>query len=230
MIKMRGTLFPLGDGIGSVRLVNYMGGDATIVESARVSYGAGTRTLREDEKLLKYLYDHKHMSPFEQVALVYQIKLPIFLARQMIRHRTAKLNEVSARYSEVKPEFWMPKVADIREQKGRNKQGSEGQLDIDPVLYAEWHNNQAKAFDIYEKLLAQGVAREQARSMLPVSTYTEWVWQMDLRNLIHFLELRVDSHAQYEMQMYAQAMLYFARLVAPVTCAHVFDKEEEVNE
>lgn len=220
----------LDDGIGFVRLVDYMGSDASIVRAARVSYGAGTRTLREDVKLLKYLYDNQHMSPFEQVVLTYHIKLPIFVARQMVRHRTARLNEVSARYSEMKPEFWMPKQYEIREQKGRNKQGSEGILALESQDYEKWLKIQEDAFRHYERLLSLGVAREQARTILPVSTYTEWFWQCDLRNLIHFLKLRTDSHAQKEMQYYANAMLVLAEVVAPETCKMIFSQGDKIDE
>lgn len=210
---------------GFVRLIGFYGGDASVVQAARVSYGDGTKTLREDVKLLGYLARNQHWSPFEQVNLTFHVKLPIFVARQFIRHRTAKLNEVSARYSELPAEFYRPEVSYgvdmvmVRAQDTKNKQGSDGRTWIPEIVYYEWLRNQEQAFAIYKAMLEAGVARELARACLPVSTYTEWYWQMDLRNLLHFLNLRCDSHAQQEARDYAEAIKHFAEMVAPHTLA-----------
>ena len=209
-------------GAGFVRLVRYMGSDASILQAARTSYGDGTKTIREDQKLLAYLIQNKHLSPFEQVVLVFHMKLPIFVARQLVRHRTARLNEVSARYSEMPEEFWIPKEEEIRIQSTTNKQSSDGQAEIPHWLYKRWQAATHESHALYRDLLAHGVAREQARTVLPVSLYTEWYWQMDLRNLISFLKLRDDPHAQLETQHYAQAIKRLARLVAPETMQIAF--------
>lgn len=204
--------------LGFVRLVDSMGDDASIVQAARVSYGPGTTTKRKDVKLLRYLHDNKHMSPFEQVSLKFHIKMPIFIARQMVRHRTAKINEVSARYSQMKPEFWFPcSRDDIRSQDTKNKQGSKGTQEIPDELCSRWFSSSLEAHNLYTDLLEAGVAREQARAVLPVSLYTEWYWKIDLRNLLHFLKLRLHPHAQTEMQEYARAIAILAEKVAPET-------------
>lgn len=205
---------------GFVRLVDYNGGDQRIVQSARVSYGAGTKTYREDRGLIHYLLRNAHTSPFEQVNLTFHTKMPIFVARQWVRHRTARLNEISGRYSVMKDEFYLPEGDAIAPQAQDNKQGrsSNGfepreQQEIREVLAGE----QRRAYAAYEELLERDVARELARINLPVSTYTEWYWQIDLHNLFHFLELRMDAHAQYEIRAYAQVILEITRLVAPAS-------------
>ena len=214
---------------GFVRLVDYMGGDARIVAAARVSYGAGTKTVTEDAGLIDYLMRHKHTSPFEQVELTFHCKMPVFTARQWIRHRTASVNEVSGRYSELPAEFYIPDVEVIRKQSTTNKQGRDTPLDETQASHfrdnvaLEGHN----AFISYQTALKQDVARELARITLPLGTYTEWYWKIDLHNLFHFLALRLDTHAQWEIQQYAKVMLEMARAVAPLATAafekHVLD-------
>jgi len=203
---------------GFVRLVDYMGGDARIVQSARVSYGAGTRTVREDRGLIQYLMRHLHTSPFEQVQLSFHIKLPVFVARQWIRHRTARVNEVSGRYSVMKDEFYLPDDARIQEQSADNKQGSGGPLapEVRARSREQIDADQRELYAHYEGMLADGMARELARLNLPLSLYTEWYWQIDLHNLFHFLKLRLDAHAQYEIRAYGEALARCAQAVAPL--------------
>lgn len=203
---------------GFVRLVDYMGGDDRIVQAARVSYGAGTKSYREDAGLIDYLLRHEHTSPFEQVILTFHVKLPIFVARQWIRHRTARVNEVSGRYSIMKDEFYVPARADLALQSDDNKQGRRDEaLDeaaagkVTAILEA----GQRRAYEEYSALVDQGLAREIARINLPLSLYSEWYWQIDLHNLFRFLALRLDAHAQKEIRLYAQAMLEITRAVAP---------------
>jgi len=207
--------------IGFVRLVDYLGGDERIVQAARVSYGAGTKTVREDAGLIDYLLRNEHTSPLEQVVLTFHIKMPIFVARQWIRHRTARVNEISGRYSEMKDEFWLPELDAVARQSADNKQGRE----TEPLPAAEaaaviesLEKGQREAFAAYRRLLDAGVARELARVNLPLSMYTEWYWQIDLHNLFRFLSLRLDAHAQREIRDYAAVLLDIARKVAPHAC------------
>jgi thymidylate synthase (FAD) len=200
---------------GFVRLIDVMGDDAAIVQAARVSYGSGTKKVLEDRGLIRYLLRHAHTTPFEMVEFKFHVKLPIFVARQWIRHRTANVNEYSGRYSEMKDEFYTPNPNDIRPQSVLNKQGrSEETL---PEGMADQAANafkagQDEAYAQYQEFLEQGIAREIARINLPVSNYTEWYWKIDLHNLFHFLRLRIDSHAQYEIRVFAEAI---AELVKP---------------
>ncbi len=203
---------------GFVRLVDYLGGDARIVQAARVSYGEGTKSYREDAGLIDYLMRHEHTSPFEQVALSFHVKLPIFVARQWIRHRTARVNEISGRYSIMKDEFYLPADADVAAQSEDNKQGRAEE----PVEAAEaakiralLEKGQKAAYEDYSSLVEEGLARELARINLPLSLYTEWYWQIDLHNLFRFLSLRLDPHAQKEIRLYARTMLEITRAVAP---------------
>lgn len=210
--------FPVLDK-GFVRLVDYLGGDARIVQAARVSYGAGTRSVREDAALIDYLMRHRHTSPFEQVVLTFHVKLPIFVARQWVRHRTAKLNEISGRYSVMKDEFYVPEDAAIAFQSTDNKQGRSAEevpAEVKAKVRELLEKGQRQAFVEYEALLEEGVARELARINLPLSLYTEWYWTMDLHNLFHFLALRLDAHAQLEIRKYAEVILDITRAVAPV--------------
>jgi len=203
---------------GFVRLVDYMGGDDRIVQAARVSYGAGTKSYREDAGLIDYLLRHEHTSPFEQVILTFHVKLPIFVARQWIRHRTARVNEVSGRYSIMKDEFYVPARADLALQSEDNKQGRRDEA-LDEAaagkVTAILESGQRRAYEEYSGLVDQGLAREIARINLPLSLYSEWYWQIDLHNLFRFLALRLDAHAQKEIRLYAQAMLDITRAVAP---------------
>lgn len=203
---------------GFVRLVDYMGGDQRIVQSARVSYGEGTKTYRQDRGLIHYLIRNWHTSPFEQVQLTFHTKMPIFVARQWVRHRTARLNEISGRYSVMKDEFYVPAPEHVSVQSESNKQGRGDTLPFDEAMAVirQMEDEQREAYADYTSLLDRGVARELARANLPVSLYTEWYWQIDLHNLFHFLRLRMDAHAQYEIRVYAEAMAKCARAVAPM--------------
>jgi thymidylate synthase (FAD) len=210
--------FPVLDK-GFVRLVDYMGSDDRIVQSARVSYGSGTKSYRQDQGLIDYLLRNEHTSPFEQVVLTFHAKMPIFVARQWVRHRTARLNEISGRYSVMKDEFYLPAGKDIAFQSEDNKQGRQSEA-VDPELQEriskDLEDRQSQAYKAYSELIDRGLARELARINLPLSLYTEWYWQIDLHNLFHFLRLRLDPHAQYEIRAYAEAMLEIAEAVAPM--------------
>jgi thymidylate synthase (FAD) len=206
---------------GFVRLVDYMGGDERVVQAARVSYGSGTKSYREDAGLIDYLLRNRHTSPFEQVGLTFHVKLPIFVARQWIRHRTARLNEISGRYSVMKDEFYVPAPEDVALQSTDNKQGrSEEAMAPEAVssIRSKLADGQKAAYAEYSGLVEQGIARELARINLPLSLYTEWYWQIDLHNLFHFIELRLDPHAQKEIRAYAAVLLDITRAVAPRCC------------
>jgi len=213
--------FPVLDK-GFVRLVDYMGGDARIVQAARVSYGAGTKTVREDAGLIDYLLRNQHTSPFEQVILTFHIKMPIFIARQWVRHRTARMNEISGRYSVMQNEFYLPADEDVAVQSTDNKQGrstdavSPEFIDSTKELLLK---GQEAAYNTYAQLVESGLAREIARINLPLALYTEIYWQCDLHNLMHFLKLRLDGHAQKEIRDYGKVILEIARKVAPLTIA-----------
>ncbi len=212
--------FPVLDK-GFVRLIDYMGGDERVVQSARVSYGSGTKSYREDAGLIDYLLRNQHTSPFEQVVLTFHVKLPIFVARQWIRHRTARLNEISGRYSVMKDDFYVPSDEDVSLQSTDNKQGrSEEVLDRDTIdkVKSSLEQGQRQSYSDYTDLIDSGIARELARINLPLSLYTEWYWQIDLHNLFHFLALRLDAHAQKEIRAYAEVMLDIAKKVAPRCC------------
>lgn len=204
---------------GFVRLVDFMGGDESIVQAARVSYGKGTKSVNEDRGLIRYLMRHMHTTPFEMVELKFHVKLPIFVARQWIRHRTANVNEYSGRYSVMKDEFYVPGHEAIHYQSVKNKQGrredevpAELRQRVVDILSA----TQKQLYGEYEHLLESEIARELARVNLPLSLYTEWYWKVDLHNLFHFLRLRLDPHAQYEIRVYAEAMGEITKLVAPM--------------
>jgi thymidylate synthase (FAD) len=204
---------------GFVRLVDYLGGDARIVQSARVSYGGGTKTVREDRGLINYLMKNDHTSPFEQVSLTFHCKMPIFVARQWVRHRTAKLNEISGRYSVMQDQFYLPEPDQVRMQSKSNKQGrSDEQVPREEAkrFIEQMESEQEAVYDTYQEMLDAGLARELARINLPLSLYTEWYWKIDLHNLFHFLHLRMDPHAQYEIRVYAEAMANCAHAVAPM--------------
>ncbi len=211
---------------GFVRLVDYMGGDQRIVQSARVSYGKGTKSVRQDRGLINYLLKHEHTSPFEQVVLTFHCKMPIFVARQWVRHRTARLNEISGRYSVMEKEFYLPPKEQIRLQNKDNRQGRSDE-DIpeelqQKVLDILTKSNQS-SYDNYNTMLEKDIARELARIDLPLSLYTQWYWQIDLHNLFHFLKLRLDYHAQWEIQEYGKVMAKMAKAVAPMAY-EAFDK------
>ncbi|HMS55085.1 MAG TPA: FAD-dependent thymidylate synthase [Fimbriimonadaceae bacterium] len=200
-----------------MRLVDYLGGDERIVQAARVSYGAGTKSFRQDKGLINYLLRNEHTSPFEQVILTFHTKMPIFVARQWVRHRTARLNEISGRYSVMKDEFYLPEADQMRGQSTDNKQArSDEMVENAAEMLAEMKADQETLYKHYEGMIEQGLAREVARANLPLSLYTEWYWQIDLHNLLRFLALRMDSHAQYEIRVYAEAMAKCAQAVAPL--------------
>ncbi|MFO8065785.1 MAG: FAD-dependent thymidylate synthase [Spirochaetota bacterium] len=206
---------------GFVRLVDYLGGDERIVQAARVSYGAGTKTFREDRGLIRYLMRNEHTSPFEQVVLTFHVKMPIFVARQWIRHRTARVNEISGRYSVMEQEFYVPEGKNIAKQSESNRQGREREA-VDPAAQREvaekLATDQQQAYEAYQSLLDQGLAREIARINLPLSLYTEMYWQIDLHNLFHFLKLRMDAHAQFEIRAYGLVMYSILQRVCPIAC------------
>ena len=195
---------------GFVRLIDYMGDDAAIVQAARVSYGKGTKKVSGDRGLLRYLIRNRHTSPFEMNEIKLHVKMPIFVARQWIRHRTANVNEISARYSVLDKEFYLPSPENLAVQSKNNKQGrgqvlnAEQSARVLSMLKADALN----AYDTYETLLGDeyDLARELARMNLPVNWYTQWYWKIDLHNLMHFLSLRMDSHAQYEIRVFADAI------------------------
>ncbi|HET8630297.1 MAG TPA: FAD-dependent thymidylate synthase [Thermomicrobiales bacterium] len=204
---------------GFVRLVDYMGDDAAIVQAARVSYGPGTRKVSEDKALIRYLLRNLHTSPFEMVEVKLHVKAPIFVARQWLRHRTAAANEMSGRYSILPEEMYLPDNTQISFQSADNKQGRSADP-VDPALRARVRDlllaGQREAYAGYQELLDAAIARELARIALPVSIYTEWYWKINLHNLFHFLELRTDAHAQYEIRVYAEAICLIAQRLAPV--------------
>lgn len=203
---------------GYVQLLDAMGDDKAIVDAARLSIaGENVRAVSEDRGLIRYLMRHRHSTPFEMVSFKFMIKLPIFVERQMIRHRTAKTNEMSGRYSELPEEFYVPAVEDIQMQATKNKQGRSEDVVSDPAYEHDLFRGEAKsAFASYKARLDNGMAREIARNNLPVSTYTQKVWKMDLHNLFHFLQLRLHSHAQYEIRVYAQAIAEIVKTVCPI--------------
>ncbi|MFO7850439.1 MAG: FAD-dependent thymidylate synthase [Spirochaetia bacterium] len=204
---------------GFVRLVDYLGSDERIVQAARVSYGAGTKTYREDRGLIDYLLRNEHTSPFEQVVLTFHVKMPIFVARQWVRHRTGRLNEISGRYSVMEQEFYVPEGEDLSLQSTDNKQArSEETLGakVQDEVCALIEGQQKDIYRGYERLLNLGLAREVARINLPLSLYTQWYWQMDLHNLFHFLKLRMHPHAQLEIRRYAEKIWELVKIVCPL--------------
>ncbi len=204
---------------GFVRLIDVMGDDNSIVQAARVSYGAGTKRLSEDRGLIRYLLRHQHTTPFEMVEFKFHVKLPIFVARQWIRHRTANVNEYSGRYSEMKDEFYIPSLENIRPQSTMNKQGRSDETfptDQAEAITDKFAASQDQMYAEYRELLDLGVAREIARINLPVSNYTEWYWKIDLHNLLHFLKLRIDPHAQHEIRVYGEAIASIVKEIVPV--------------
>lgn len=198
--------------------------DFAIVQAARVSYGEGTKQVNEDRGLIRYLARHRHTTPFEMVEFKFHHVMPIFIARQWIRHRTANVNEYSARYSVVRDRFYHPTMDNVRKQSLTNRQG--GDEPIDAVTASEFlaYLDKSEAlYADYQKLMDKGVSREMARIGLPVSVYTEWYWKIDLHNLLHFLSLRMDSHAQQEIQDYARAMYDLIKPIVPIAAEAFVD-------
>jgi thymidylate synthase (FAD) len=223
---------------GFVGLVEHMGDDSSIVQSARVSYGSGTKKINEDRGLIRYLIRHKHTSPLEMVEFRFHVKMPIFVARQWVRHRTASLNEYSGRYSVMSDEFYIPELDRIQPQSTTNNQGSEGKLSEKEAQFSQsiMRDSASNALDSYKLLLNEysvskiesdvfytgepeerkGVSRELSRIVLPVSNYTEMYWKIDLHNLLHFINLRIDSHSQWEIQQYGIAMYDLIKPIVPL--------------
>jgi len=192
-------------------------GDAAIVQAARVSYGAGTKSVSNDRALIRYLMRHKHTTPFEMVEFKFHIKAPIYVARQWLRHRTASVNEVSARYSIVQDEFFLP--VELRKQaKTRGQGGEEPFGEGDANLLAKQKASCDLAFHAYDELIKKGVSRELARAHLPQCTFTEFYWKIDLHNLLHFLQLRIDDHAQKEIRDLAKQVYDLIKPLCPMTC------------
>lgn len=201
---------------GFVRVIDYMGNDSSIVQAARVSYGKGTKKVSEDRALIRYLLRHKHTTPFEMCEIKLHVKLPMFVARQWIRHRTANVNEYSARYSVLDKEFYIPKTEHLAAQSKTNNQGRGQTVDVQQAERIQdiLTGLSEEAYDKYEYFLNEnnqhndhsGIARELARMSLPVNFYTQWYWKIDLHNLLHFIRLRADHHAQYEIRVYADIL------------------------
>jgi thymidylate synthase (FAD) len=207
---------------GFIRVVDYMGDDAAVVQAARVSYGRGTRKTTEDEGLIRYLMRHWHSTPFEMCEIKYHVKLPIFVARQWIRHRTANVNEYSARYSVMDKDYYIPEPAQLALQSSNNRQGRGEVLDEATAtrVLALLRDDAEQTYGHYEEMLDEsgiGLARELARMNLTLNTYTQWYWKTDLHNLFHFLRLRADAHAQYEIRVYAEAMLETVKAWVPLS-------------
>ena len=216
---------------GFIRVVDYMGDDTSIVQSARVSYGKGTKKVSTDSGLIKYLMRHRHSTPFEMCEIKYHVKLPIFVARQWIRHRTANVNEYSARYSILDKEFYLPAKEHLAAQSKNNRQGRSDLINgkqADDILKI-LKDDAEKSYNNYEKILNErydgttidenkkGLARELARINLTLNTYTQWYWKTDLLNLLNFLSLRADDHAQYEIRAYADIMIDTLKRWVPIT-------------
>jgi len=197
---------------GFIRVIDYMGDDAAICQAARVSYGKGTKSVQNDAGLIRYLMRHWHSTPFEMCEIKLHVKLPVFVARQWIRHRTANVNEYSARYSILDREFYIPAPEDLAAQSSVNNQGRGEALSGDEAarVLEILKSDADRCYDHYEEMISdegrQGLARELARMNLPMNIYTQWYWKVDLHNLFHFLRLRADSHAQYEIRVYAEAI------------------------
>ncbi len=213
---------------GFVRVIDYMGDDAAVVQAARVSYGRGTRKISEDEGLIRYLMRHWHSTPFEMCEIKYHVKLPIFVARQWIRHRTANVNEYSARYSIMDKEFYIPAPEHLAAQSADNRQGRGAVLQGEAAAHvlALLRRDAEQSYAHYEEMLDEsgpGLARELARMNLTLNTYTQWYWKTDLHNLFHFLRLRADAHAQYEIRVYAEAMLETVKAWVPLSFAAFCD-------
>lgn len=218
------TAYPVLDH-GFVRVVDYMGNDAAICQAARVSYGAGTKSVSDDEGLIRYLMRHWHSTPFEMCEIKLHVKLPVFVARQWIRHRTANVNEISARYSILDREFYIPAPEHLAAQSVINNQGRGATLEGEEAsrVLDILKSDANRAYDHYEQMISQdgqaGLARELARMNLPANIMTQWYWKVDLHNLFHFLRLRADSHAQYEIRVYADQICQIVKDWVPAAYA-----------
>ena len=228
---------------GFIRIVDYMGNDSSIVQAARVSYGKGTKKKSLDEGLIRYLLRHKHTTPFEMCEIKLHVKLPIFIARQWIRHRTANVNEYSARYSILEDEFYIPKIANLAEQSSLNKQGRGKKIneDLAAKIIKILKDDSTRCYNNYLWMLnennTQGydetrdsLSRELARINLTLNTYTEWYWKIDLHNFMHFLSLRADHHSQFEIRAYADVLIKILKKWVPIThkafCSYMLNSAE----
>ena len=199
-----------------VRLVDHMGSDSSIVQAARVSYGSGTKTPSDDRSLIRYLMRHWHTTPFEMVEFKFHVRCPIFVARQWLRHRTASVNELSARYSVMQDDFYVP--SPYTGQSVNNKQGSDPASELEGTHTLNSIAHCAEGFNVYNRLLEKGASREQARIHLPLGTYTEFYWKIDLHNLFGFLQRRMDPHAQYEIRVLATKIFELIKPIVPCAC------------
>jgi thymidylate synthase (FAD) len=207
---------------GFVSVVDYMGNDQSVVQAARVSYGTGTKTSSKDEGLIRYMRSHWHNTPFEMAEIKLHVKLPVFVARQWIRHRTANVNEYSARYSIMDREFYVPEICDIAPQSTSNKQGRAGGYPIGQAtdIQSTFTVHSEQSYDVYAALIDENgvnLARETGRMALPTNIYTQWYWKVDVHNLMHFLQLRADPHAQLEIRKYADVILNILQGWMPIT-------------
>lgn len=204
---------------GFVTPIDYMGTDEAIAAAARVSYQKGTKSTRDDESLIRYLMRHQHTSPFEMCEIKLHVKCPIFVARQWVRHRTANMNEYSGRYSVMDSDFYTPAKEHLQPQSVSNNQGREGDFKTpsQALMQAEIEENSLQAWESYQYLLDKGLTRELARTVLPVNFYTQFVWKIDVHNLLHFLRLRLGKHAQYEIRAYAEAIADIVAEWLPMT-------------
>jgi thymidylate synthase (FAD) len=216
--EILGLYFPVLDN-GFISLVDYMGTDQCIESAARVSYGAGTRKTSQTRGLIRYLHRHKHSTPSEMVELKFHCCMPMFIARQWIRHRTANVNEYSGRYSLMPMLFYTPNAEQFQKQSKSNNQGRSGVVDTEKheAAVSRWNELRKQSSHLYEDLTSADIAREIARIDLPLSTYTQWYWKIDLHNLLHFLTLRVDNHAQWEIQEYGKIMAGMLKRIAPLS-------------
>ena len=206
---------------GFVGLVDHMGNDSAIAQAARVSYGKGTKSVQTDRGLIRYLMRHEHTTPFEMCEIKFHLKLPIFVMRQLVRHRTASLNEYSARYSEITDEFYLPEPENLKPQSTTNKQGRDGELTDEQRAHIVADQLEAwdHSYNVYKQHIDSfGLARETARAILPVGGYTECYWKANLKNFLHMARLRMDSHAQWEIQEFARAMYELAKPHFPIAC------------
>ena len=204
--------------LGFVKLLDVMGDDEEVENSARISYGEGTRKVNQTRNLIRYLMRHKHTSPFEMCEVKFHLKLPIFIMRQLVRHRTANLNEYSGRYSVMSDEFYLPEGDYLAKQSTTNNQGRGEPLDSQGLLQFEFNRIYDGASMAYQVLLEHELSREVARALLPVANYTECIWKIDLHNFFHFVKLRADSHAQREIRDYADAMYELVKPNFPICC------------
>jgi thymidylate synthase (FAD) len=224
--EILGRYFPVLDH-GFVALIDYMGSDEDVERAARVSYGYGTRRSQETRGLIRYLRRHRHTTPSEMVELKFHCAMPMFVARQWIRHRMSSVNEYSGRYSLIPQLFYTPAAEQLQAQSQSNRQGRGGEAltALHPQATERWRQLREQSARTYEWLVGEDVARELARIDLPLSTYTQWYWKIDLHNLFHFLSLRADAHAQYEIRVYARLMAGMVKRVAPLSFEAWFDYE-----